>query len=129
MSSVFLAEWWDIRDLGNPVARFLELIDDAGGPDWVPYVVSGIIGILAITGWLVTSQLAFVWIERRLISRIQVRVGPNRVGPMGLLQPVADAIKLLTKEAITVNAADRWVFWLAPSLVVLPALLAFAVIP
>jgi NADH-quinone oxidoreductase subunit H len=77
----------------------------------------------------VGSQLAFVWIERRAIGRIQSRRGPNRVGPFGLLQPVADTFKLLTKEAITSRNVDLWVFWLAPILVAVPSIVVFAVLP
>jgi NADH-quinone oxidoreductase subunit H len=69
------------------------------------------------------------WVERRLLGRIQARLGPNRVGPWGLLQSIADAIKMLTKEAITSVNVDRWVFWLAPLLVAVPALVVFAVLP
>ena len=125
----FLAEWYDLRDLGNAVGAFLDWIRDQGAPDWVPYVVSGVIGILAILVWLLLSQLSFIWIERRVIGRMQSRIGPNRVGPRGLLQPIADTIKLFLKEAITNRHADRPLFWAAPILIFLPALTVFAVIP
>ena len=124
-----LAEWYDIRDLGNAVGHFLTWVDDRGGPSWLPYFVSGIIGVVAILLWAVLSQLGFVWIERRLIGRIQVRLGPNRVGPFGLLQPLADALKVLTKEMITPANVDRLLFWGAPAVVVMPALVVFAVLP
>jgi NADH-quinone oxidoreductase subunit H len=123
-----LAEWWDLRDLGNPVGQFLEWLADQG-PDWIPYVVSALIGGIGVLVFLVGSQLAFVWIERRAIGRIQSRRGPNRVGPFGLLQPVADTFKLLTKEAITSRNVDLWVFWLAPILVAVPSIVVFAVLP
>ncbi len=126
---LFAAEWWDIRDLGNAAGSFLGWVDDQGGPGWLPYVVSGLIGVLAILTWALLSQLGFVWIERRLIGRMQVRLGPNRVGPFGLLQPLADAIKVLTKEMITPRNADRWLYWAAPLAVMLPALVVFAVVP
>ncbi|MCH7577654.1 MAG: NADH-quinone oxidoreductase subunit NuoH [Chloroflexi bacterium] len=125
----FLAEWYDLRDLGNAVGAFLDWIRDLGGPDWIPYVVSGLIGIVSILLWLLLSQLAFIWIERRVIGRMQARIGPNRVGPWGLLQPIADALKLLLKEAITNRYADRPLFWLGPVLIFIPALVVFAVIP
>lgn len=67
--------------------------------------------------------------ERRLIGWIHIRVGPNRVGPLGLLQPIADAVKLLTKEIITPSQADRSLFFLAPMVILMPALAAWAVIP
>ncbi len=68
-------------------------------------------------------------IERRLLGRFQARLGPNRVGPFGLLQPIADAIKSIFKEDITVSAADKFVFYLAPFLSIVFALTAFGAIP
>jgi NADH-quinone oxidoreductase subunit H len=70
-----------------------------------------------------------VWIERKLLARMQVRRGPNRAGKFGLLQPVADAVKLLTKEDTVPAEADRPIFLLAPAVVALTALLMFAVVP
>jgi NADH-quinone oxidoreductase subunit H len=124
----FLAEWWDLRNLGNPVGKFLETLND-NGPDWLPYVVSGVIGCLAIVLFLVPSQMVIVWAERRLIGRIQARRGPNRTGPWGILQTIADTVKLLAKEAITSRHVDRWVFWLAPVFIFVPGILVFAVLP
>jgi NADH-quinone oxidoreductase subunit H len=69
------------------------------------------------------------WFERRAISRLQVRLGPNRVGPTGLLQPVADALKLLFKEDIRPARADRILYPLAPAISLVAALATFAVIP
>jgi NADH-quinone oxidoreductase subunit H len=68
-------------------------------------------------------------LERKVIAWVQVRLGPMRVGPQGVLQPIADALKLILKEDITPIRADRWVFTLAPILSMVPALIAFAVIP
>jgi NADH-quinone oxidoreductase subunit H len=70
-----------------------------------------------------------VLLERKVIAWVQVRLGPMRVGPHGVLQPIADAIKLLLKEDITPVRADRFVFTLAPIVSMVPALIAFAVIP
>ncbi len=70
-----------------------------------------------------------VWAERKVAARFQDRLGPNRVGPLGLLQPIADAIKLITKESIVPKAADRWVHLLAPILLLISAFLVLAVIP
>src|ERR687885_913688 len=70
-----------------------------------------------------------VLLERKVIAWVQVRLGPMRVGPHGLLQPIADAVKLLLKEDITPARADKWVFTLAPIVSMVPALIAFAVIP
>lgn len=124
-----LAEWWDLRDLGNAVGAFLRWIEEQGGPDWIPYVASGVIGVVGLLLWLLLSQLAFIWIERRVIGLMQNRIGPNRVGPQGLLQPIADAVKLLLKEAITNRNADRLLFWAAPIAIFIPAMVVFAAIP
>lgn len=70
-----------------------------------------------------------VLLERKVMADIQVRLGPMRVGPHGLLQPIADAVKLLIKEDIIPTNADKWVFWLAPVISVVAALVAFSVIP
>src|SRR5436305_706425 len=72
---------------------------------------------------------AMVWGERKVAARFQDRIGSNRVGPLGLLQPIADAIKLLTKESIVPRAADVWVHFLAPVFILVSAFLVLAVIP
>ena len=126
MPIILSGEWYDLRDLANPVR---ELIDGLGAPDAVDYVLWSLIAALAILIWLVVSVIAFIWIERRLVALMQNRKGPNRVGPAGLLQPIADAIKLLLKEAITTRDADRILFWLAPIIVFIPTVVVFAVVP
>ena len=70
-----------------------------------------------------------VWLERKFLARLQVRYGPNRAGKFGLLQPIADTIKMLTKEDIVPAAADRFIFLLAPAVVATTALMMFAVVP
>ncbi|MEX1193769.1 MAG: NADH-quinone oxidoreductase subunit NuoH [Dehalococcoidia bacterium] len=119
-------EWYDFRDLTNPVR---ELLDGLGLPGDVDYVIWSILGAVGILLWLILSVLAFIWIERRVVALMQNRIGPNRVGPAGLLQPVADAIKLLLKEAITPRATDKLIFWLGPILIFIPTIVVFAVIP
>ncbi|NJL92881.1 MAG: NADH-quinone oxidoreductase subunit NuoH [Anaerolineae bacterium] len=83
-----------------------------------------IVLLILLTGFAYTTVL-----ERRLIAWIQMRIGPNRAGPLGLLQPVADAVKLIFKQDITPTNADRFVYWLAPVLKVVPTLIVLAVVP
>lgn len=78
---------------------------------------------------LVLFTLFNVWAERRVVARMQQRPGPNRVGPLGLLQSLADGVKLALKEDIIPTNADKAVYWLAPVISVVPAFLTFAVIP
>jgi NADH-quinone oxidoreductase subunit H len=78
---------------------------------------------------ILTLAAYLVLAERRILAWMQDRKGPNRVGPLGLLQPLADLIKLLTKEDVIPAAADRWLFFLAPAMAAIPAILIFAVIP
>ena len=88
-----------------------------------------LIYILLIFGGLSVAVIAMNWLERKILAHMQVRLGPMRVGPHGLLQPIADAVKLLIKEDITPTEADRWVFWIAPLFVVVTAFTVFIVVP
>jgi NADH-quinone oxidoreductase subunit H len=88
-----------------------------------------LVKIAVVLVGLLTVVAYAVWFERKLVARMQSRWGPTRTGPHGLLQPIADAIKLLTKEDITPSGAFRLVYLAAPALAVMTALLAFAVIP
>lgn len=92
-------------------------------------VVHAIFTSLVLFFILLTAFAYTTLLERRFIARIQSRIGPNRAGPFGLLQPVADGIKLIFKEDITPATADRLIFWLAPVIRVVPALLVVAVVP
>ncbi len=76
-----------------------------------------------------TSVVMYIWIERRVIARFQARLGPNRAGPFGLLQSIADVIKILTKEDIIPTLADKIIFWIAPVIAFAPVLMVMAVIP
>ncbi|WP_434581881.1 NADH-quinone oxidoreductase subunit NuoH [Carbonactinospora thermoautotrophica] len=103
----------------SPVARVL--VDD---PWWL------VLGkAVVVFGFLVVVTLFNIWFERRVVAFMQMRVGPNRVGPAGVLQGLADGVKLALKEDIVPRAADRVVFVLAPVISAIPAFLAFAVIP
>ncbi|HZI96478.1 MAG TPA: NADH-quinone oxidoreductase subunit H, partial [Actinomycetales bacterium] len=84
---------------------------------------------LLIFVYLVVSVLIMIWAERRIIGRMQNRPGPNRAGPFGLLQSLADGVKLALKEDIIPKGADRVVFILAPIIAAIPCFLSFAVIP
>jgi NADH-quinone oxidoreductase subunit H len=92
------------------------------------YVVP-VLKILVLLNAVLLAVTYMVLLERKVIAWVQVRLGPMRVGPHGVLQPIADAIKLLLKEDITPARADRLVFTLAPIISMVPALIAFAVIP
>lgn len=88
-----------------------------------------ILNIIGILGSVLILAALLIWIERRLLGFWQDRYGPNRVGPLGILQVVADLIKILTKEDWIPPFADKLVFVLAPIIVVIATLLAFAVVP
>ena len=88
-----------------------------------------LLNIVAILFFLLTLSAALIWLERRLLAAWQDRYGPNRVGPFGLMQVLADMIKILTKEDWVPPFADKPVFILAPAVLVVTVLLSFAVIP
>jgi NADH-quinone oxidoreductase subunit H len=92
-------------------------------------ILMGAVRAVAIFGGIMTLAPILVLAERRICAAIQNRIGPNRVGPMGLLQPLADVIKLLFKEDIIPDRADRTLFSLAPLLAFAPAAIAFVAIP
>jgi NADH-quinone oxidoreductase subunit H len=92
---------------------------------WIEWVVESIIIILIIIGGFAYLTL----FERRTLARVQIRIGPNRAGPQGILQPIADGIKLIFKEELIPNKADKLVFLISPIITVIPALVLLAVIP
>ncbi len=98
-------------------------------PGWLVAALNHAIiaGILLIAG--ATTMMLQVWVERRVIARMQDRLGPNRVGPEGILQSIADGIKMFTKEDIVPRAADRWVHLLAPIVALAPIAMMLAVLP
>ena len=96
--------------------------------DWVAWAL--LVGrVLVIFGGLLVSVMLVIWIERKVVADMQLRVGPNRAGPAGILITLADGIKLFFKEGITPVTADRPVYLVAPLVSMVPAMLAFAVIP
>jgi len=92
-------------------------------------VVIPLVKILVVLNAVLISVAYLVLLERKVVAWVQSRLGPMRVGPHGILQPVADIIKLIIKEDITPARADKWTFTLAPILALVPALITFAVIP
>ncbi|MEY2496748.1 MAG: NADH-quinone oxidoreductase subunit [Verrucomicrobiota bacterium] len=105
----------------------LSLVSHA--PDWVVQIASALLNIILLLGFFATLFALISVLERKILGRIQNRYGPNRVGPFGLLQPLADGIKLLIKEDVVPIRADKVVHFLAPIMMLLPAILALGVIP
>jgi NADH-quinone oxidoreductase subunit H len=99
-----------------------------GAIDWVGWILL-IARVLVIFAFMLISVLLLIWIERKVIADMQMRIGPKRAGPAGVLITLADGIKLFFKEGITPVTADRPVFLLAPIASMVPAMLGFAVIP
>lgn len=91
--------------------------------------IMGLIVVVVLVGISPFLMLGLTWVERKVVARIQNRLGPNRVGPFGLLQIFADMIKMLTKEDIVPENADKWVHTLAPIVTMIPITLILAVIP
>ena len=85
--------------------------------------------VLVIFVFLVLTVLLSMWVERRIIGRMQLRVGPNRAGPFGLLQGLADGVKLALKEDIVPSGVDKIIFWTAPVVAAIPAFVSFVIIP
>jgi NADH-quinone oxidoreductase subunit H len=100
-----------------------------GAPDWFVQIISSLINIAALLGVFLTLFAVISVLERKILGRMQNRYGPNRVGPFGLLQPVADGIKMLIKEDIVPARADKLVHFSAPILIAATAILALGVIP
>jgi NADH-quinone oxidoreductase subunit H len=98
-------------------------------PGWVIQIASSLINIFALLAVFLTLFALMSVLERKILGRMQNRYGPNRVGPFGLLQPVADGIKMLIKEDIVPAHADKLVHFLAPILIAAAAILALGVIP
>ena len=88
-----------------------------------------LVGLLAMFTALSVVVLSLTWLERKLLGRLQRRLGPTRTGPMGLMQPIADAIKLILKEDIVPTSSEKAIFWLSPIIVVVPAFMIWVTIP
>ncbi len=96
--------------------------------DWVTWILL-VVRVVVIFAALLVAVMVVIWLERKVVADMQVRVGPNRAGPFGILITLADGAKLFFKEGITPTTADRPVYILAPLASMIPAMLAFAVIP
>jgi NAD(P)H-quinone oxidoreductase subunit 1 len=104
-----------LRDLGIPAG--------AAKAIWMPLPM-----FLMIIGATV-GVLVLVWLERKISAAAQQRIGPEYAGPLGVLQPVADGLKLVFKEDVVPAKADRWLFTLGPILVVIPVFLSYLIVP
>jgi len=91
--------------------------------------LDALLGLLAVVALMTVSTFMLIWLERKISARIQMRLGPMHVGPYGLLQTIADAVKLIGKEDLRPESANRWVFELAPFAVFVPTFAAFVAIP
>jgi NADH-quinone oxidoreductase subunit H len=113
--------------MNDLLSQFQAIGSDLLGGAWP--VAWTLIKILAVVLPLLGAVAYLTLWERKLIGWMHVRLGPNRVGPLGLLQPIADALKLLTKEIILPSAANKGLYLLAPVMTIMPALAAWAVMP
>jgi len=109
----------------NLVSHMKALPPDWPGNIWWHWVIFTIIILVFFLG----SVIMFIYMERRVLGKMQARLGPNRVGPFGLLQAIADAVKVLMKEMVTPANADKIVYWLAPAVTFAPVVMVLAVVP
>ncbi len=109
----------------NTLGRLQVVAADWPGGFWWHWLVFTII----IIAFILVMVIGFIYLERRGMARMQARIGPNRTGPFGLLQAIADFIKVLLKESIMPANADKIVYWLAPVIVFAPTVMVFAVVP
>lgn len=105
------------------------LLDTLGLPTELAQIIAILVQAIVVCTFAATTFLALTYTERKVIARVQDRIGPNRAGPFGLLQPLADAIKMFTKEQTVPDVADKLIFHIAPIFAAAPALMFFAVIP
>src|SRR3972149_7647984 len=120
-----MLDWWQHTWLYDPagIVTALQSVLPTAAPDWLRTLLASLFGLIGLLAFIVPSQLGVVWIERKVIARIQQRYGPNRVGPGGLLPPIPDALKIMAKEAITPAQGDRRGVRAGPLLFFLPAFL------
>ncbi len=114
---------------GNCINDFGGCLADGGMDEDVASFIAIALGVLLTATFPLLITIALIWVERKFAARIQDRIGPNRVGPYGLIQPFADVIKLLGKEDITPAGADKWIYNASPVIMVMSVLLIWAVVP
>lgn len=110
-------------------ARIVAMVTGLGAPEWLARVVELFLPVLVVVAVYPGFFAFLTWLERKILARIQNRYGPNRAGPFGILQPIADGLKMMTKEDIVPRGADRLLHTLAPILVVAGAIVVFALLP
>jgi NADH-quinone oxidoreductase subunit H len=113
----------------NVIETLVPCLVQSGWNPGLAQFVSILLGVVLITLFPLILVILLIWVERKIAARVQDRIGPNRVGPWGLLQNVADAVKLIIKEDITPAGADRVIFNAAPIIAMLAVILMWAVIP
>lgn len=119
--------------MGDPVTAIAQWLESLflgwGISPALVAVIQAVIGVIVIATFVLLVDILLVWVERKVVARFQDRLGPNRLGPFGLIQPIADVIKLLIKEDITPIGADRIVYNLSPIIALATVLLLWAVVP
>jgi NADH-quinone oxidoreductase subunit H len=118
-----------VGECENIINTLAPCLVQAGWDRSLAEFVSIFLGVLLVATFPLLFTIGLIWIERKFAARVQDRIGPNRVGPFGLLQPLADVVKLLGKEDITPAGADKWVYNAAPVIMVMSVVLIWAVIP
>jgi len=119
-----------MSDPVNSIAEWLRTILASWGlSEGLITVILAVLGVVILATFVLVVDILLVWIERKMVARFQDRFGPNRVGPYGIIQPIADVIKLLIKEDIMPMGADKFIFNLAPIIALATVLLLWAVVP
>lgn len=119
-----------MSDPVNSISEWLRTIMSSWGlSDGLITVILAVLGVVILATFVLIVDILLVWVERKMVARFQDRLGPNRVGPFGIIQPIADVIKLLIKEDILPDGADKFIFNIAPIFALATVLLLWAVIP
>src|SRR3990172_9160035 len=119
-----------MSDPFNAIRVWLEgLLSSWGLPASLVTVVMAVLGVVVLCTFILVLDIFLVWVERKVVARFQDRLGPNRLGPFGLIQPLADIIKLLIKEDIFPAGGDKIIYNLAPIMALATVLLLWAVLP